>query len=55
MESVPKENVVPKGDVQGLLQKILSDELFCKTGWNIQSMTTKYVDLISKMGIQSVI
>ena len=55
VESVPKENVVPKGDVQGLLQKILSDELFCKTGWNIQSMTTKYVDLISKMGIQTVI
>ena len=48
VESVPEENVVSKGDVQGLLKKISNNKLRCKKGWNIQSMTLRYLDVISE-------
>ena len=48
VESVPRENIVPKGDVQGLLSKIVGNRLGCKRGWSIRTMTTKYVNLIGE-------
>ena len=45
-ESVPEENVVSKGDLQGLLRKVLDGNLTCKTGWTTQSMTTQYMNLL---------
>ena len=46
VESVPRENVVPKGDVQGILNKIEGKKLFCKRGWNTRTMTSQYLELL---------
>ena len=45
-EAVPIDNVVPKGDVVALLNKILKGRLKCKTGWNTQFMTKQYINLL---------
>ena len=47
IESVPKENVVSKGNMSELLRKITDGNLSCKKGWDIQSMTTQYVNLLA--------
>lgn len=49
VESVPIENVVNQGDLSTLVNKIKSQKLELKTGWDSSSMSRQYVELINNL------